>query len=607
MRHLNHFGAQFSASLLIWCVVLLWAQASSSFGADSPSSLTEEQQIVHVLNRLGFGPRLGDIERVRAMGIAAYIDQQLHPESIPDPVLDQKLAHFSSLHMSLEELIETTGPVAAQGSRRRSTVFEKRTMAQRALESETEGAVEQAANRPEARRIIPDRPRDYEIQMAKLIRAVYSERQLHEMMADFWMNHFNINFGDRPLAAHFEEQVIRRHALGNFKDLLMAVTRHPSMLFYLDNWVSSAPAEVIQARISALRPTLDHQQTLALLERMPFLEQAKGLNENFARELMELHTVGVDGGYTQEDIIELAKVLTGWTISGAGLVNGREDDGVFVFDPLLHVDGDKTVMGQTIKAAGIEEGEQVIEMLARHASTARFIATKLTRRFVADDPPQEVVDVGARAFEESGGDIREVLRAIFGSPQFLSADFYQVKIKKPLEMVASALRAVNAEIDDYASVGLLAAGGNQTSVIRRMGERVYTYEAPDGNPDVGSAWMNTNALLQRLEFANQLASERLKFGGIASRDSIVGRVKVDLPAARTLLAQLGLPEPTAQQIEQVRTLMREKMMEADEDAPAMSQSMMARGGGSRPEEREEISTDAIIVATMLGSPAFQKR
>ncbi len=595
-----------AARLLSVCLVSILAPYSLSVA--SAQSLTEEQQAIHVLNRLGFGPRLGDIEKVRAMGIETYIEQQLYPERIPDPVVEAKLASFNSLNMSLEEHLENFGPVAPQGVRRRATVFEKRAMARRVSEGPARAFDNtQMPDDPRGSRVMMDegRPQDYEVHSAKVIRAVYSERQLQELMTDFWMNHFNINFGDHQFTAHFEYQVIRPRALGNFEDLLIAVAKHPGMLNYLDNWLSSAPADVVQQRLAARKPTLNREEHLALLERAPYLEKAQGLNENYARELMELHTLGVDGGYTQEDIIEVAKVLTGWTISGSGLVNGRDDDGVFVFDPLLHVEGDKTVLGHTIPSGGIEEGEQVLKMLAHHPSTARFISTKLARRFVADDPPDEVVEAGARAFERTGGDIREVLRTIFTSPQFLSPEFYQVKIKKPLELVVSSLRAVNAEFDAFAASGLI--GGRQNPVTQ-MGERVYSYDAPDGNPDVGSAWMNTNALLMRLEFANALTSELLFPRNNPERGF---GLTVDLPSARTLLEQLGMRVPTPEQIEQAREVFRQEMMEkaSAEQSPSMSQppAMMTAGGGASGLDVDEFDTEALTVATMLGSPQFQKR
>ena len=384
--------------------------------------------------------------------------------------------------------------------------------------------------------------------------------------------------------------MIRAGALGKFEDLAMAVAKHPRMLNYLDNWRSSAPADVVKQRIAELKAKVSDEEYLALLERMPFLEEAKGLNENYARELMELHTVGVDGGYDQQDVIEVAKILTGWTISGRGIINARGDDGVFAFDPLLHIEGDKLVMGRTIPSGGIEEGEQLIKMLASHPSTARFIATKLARRFVADDPPAAVVETASGTFQQTGGDIRKVLRSIFSSPQFRSPEAYQTKIKKPLELVASSLRAVNAEVvdDSFFERVLVSRRG----LLAQMGERLYNYEAPDGNPDVGAAWINSNSLLVRLDFANTLALGR--FPG----------VKGDLTAARELLNQLGLPTPTEEQIEQTRAMLRD----AKDSESAGQQGMMMGGGGTQTgSDNKDADPAAITIAAMLGSPQFQKR
>ena len=567
------------------------------------------QQAIHVLNRLSYGVRPGDIARVSTMGVDAYIERQLHPERIPDPVVDAKLAGFTSLKMGLEEMLDLGGPVAPQAFRPRATIFERRAMADRVAAGQGRPVDDNTVlpTSEKARRMLLHKHFEpQEIYQARLIRAIYSERQLYELMVDFWMNHFSINHGDHQQTAHFEEQVIRPHTLGKFEDMLMAVAKHPRMLNYLDNWRSSAPAETIEQRIAALTPTLSDAEYLALLERTKapggfgpdqkaFLTQAKGLNENYARELMELHTLGVDGGYTQKDVIEVAKVLTGWTITTQDVLNGREEDGVFAFDPLLHVDGDKIVLGQTVKSGGIEEGEQVIRMLARHPSTARFIATKLARRFVADDPPAEVIQAASRTFQQTSGDIREVLRTILSTPQFRSIDVYRAKIKKPVELVVSALRAVNAEL---LSIAVLAENGPRSlqNLLAQMGERLYNYQSPDGNPDVASAYVNSNALLVRLEFANSLATGKLP------------GVKVDLPAAQTLLDELGVPKPTPQQIQQTRSMLQAAAARAP-GAPVASDSMMMMGRGATATATNgpQFDAAALTVAAMLGSPQFQKR
>jgi uncharacterized protein (DUF1800 family) len=344
-------------------------------------------------------------------------------------------------------------------------------------------------------------------------------------------------------------------------------------------------------RVAKARETADTGGQLALLERMPFLKESKGLNENFARELLELHTMGVDSGYTQQDIIEVAKILTGWTIGSQGFANAREDDGVFFFDPMMHVDGDKVVLGQTFRGGGVEEGEALLKMLAHRPETARFISTKLARRFIADDPPDAVVEAASRTFLETGGDIREVVRTILTSRQFRSSEYHRGKIKKPFELVASSLRAVNASFAELATYSSLV-GGNRT-FIGRMGEKLYNYEAPDGNPDVGPAWMNSNALLVRLEFANALATGK-----------VLG-VTADLGAAASLLDQLGISRPTAQQIEQHRAMLQA----AAAATPGMGGRSMMMGAGDAQAAATAPPVDpaAVAVAVMLGSPQFQKR
>ncbi|MCZ6769552.1 MAG: DUF1800 domain-containing protein, partial [Acidobacteria bacterium] len=342
---------------------------------------------------------------------------------------------------------------------------------------------------------------------------------------------------------------------------------------YLDNWISSAPAQVMEERVATLRSRLTPRSrrrrgsNIQPADRasLRILQRAKGLNENYARELMELHTLGVEGGYSQEDVIQVARALTGWTITAP------RQGGSFQFQPLLHEKGDKVVLGQTIRSGGLEEGEQVIKMLARHPSTARFISTKLVRRFVADDPPEDLVDAASLTFERTSGDIREVLRTIFTHPYFFSRDVYQAKIKKPLELVVSSLRATAAE---------MRPARRLMQVLAEMGEALYLCQAPTGYPDVASAWINTNSLLQRLNFALVLAADRIP------------QIRVDLVSAGPLFQQLRLPVPNTQQLEQTRSLLGQAGEEQDR-----------RDG--LPQTR--FSRQVIAAAFMLGSPQFQKR
>lgn len=352
-----------------------------------------------------------------------------------------------------------------------------------------------------------------ELQQARLLRAVYSHRQLYELMVDFWSNHFNIfaaKGADRWLVTSYDRDTIRPHALGRFRDLLLATAQSPAMLFYLDNWLSVSP------NVS--------------LGRFRANNRKRGLNENYARELMELHTLGVDGGYTQKDVQEVARCLTGWTI------RRPRGEAEFHFDSRLHDHGEKIVLGTRIPAGGgMEDGLRVIDLLARHPSTARFISLKLARRFVADDPPTSLVAKAAETFRRSDGDIRAVLRILIDSAEFFSAEAYRAKVKKPLEFVASALRITGAET--HITHQLLRYLG-------RMGEPLFLALPPTGHPDVGASWISPDALLTRINFATDLVNNRIpgvraNLEASAKRDSVMRVIaSEDLsPATRAALAE----------------------------------------------------------------------
>ncbi len=567
---------QSMGSFFLCLLLMIPGSATYSRAADESKTLTEEEKIIHVLNRLGFGPRPGDIEKVAAMGLEAYIEQQLHPQEIPDPVMEKRLSSFKTLKMTPQELAELyPSPNQLRNQRQKLQAERQEEGAQNSPEMESESVPGATREMQEARRQMRaglQRIR-FELSEAKIMRAVYSERQLQEVMSDFWMNHFNVFLAkglDRVYTTDFEENVVRPLALGKFEDLLMATAKSPAMLYYLDNWISTAPAEVMEKRVSALRNRLRSQRrqgTGGQEERalLRLLQRAKGLNENYARELMELHTLGVDGGYSQEDVIQVAKCLTGWTITAP------RQGGSFQFRPVLHEDGNKVVLGHRIRSGGIQEGEQVLRMLANHPSTARFISTKLVRRFVADDPPPDLVDAASLTFEKTGGDLREVLRTLFTHPHFFSPQVYQAKIKKPLELVASSLRASGAEIKPERHL---------MRMLAEMGEALYLCQEPTGYPDVASAWINTNSLLKRLNFALALATDRIP------------QIQVDLASAWHLFQQLRLPEPSARQLEQTRSLLGQVGEERNQR------------GDLRP---ARFPKQVIASAFMLGSPQFQKR
>jgi uncharacterized protein (DUF1800 family) len=527
-----------------------------------PKSLTEEQRIIHVLNRLGFGARPGDVERVKAMGLDNYINQQLNPEKITDTVAENKVRDLSVLNMPTAVLYEKypqPGQLLRQLQARGKLPAEmsedpsKNTQPANPLENEKYRQVlqeyyrENGLERPQ--RIIA------ELQASRILRAVYSERQLQEVMVDFWTNHFNIfeNKGaDRWLLPAYDRDTIRPNAIGKFSTLLQATAQSPAMLFYLDNFQSVSPNANQRRRgglLQQLRPQQQQPQ-----------QQRRGINENYARELMELHTLGVDGGYTQKDVQEVARCFTGWTIfqprGGAAAVNammgeaGRRNAGTFFFNARVHDDGEKTVLGHKIPAGGgMKDGLMVLDILVHHPSTAKFIATKLVRHFVSDTPPPSLVNQVAATFTKSDGDIRETLKAIFFSKEFNSAEAYRVKIKRPFELVVSAIRTLGADTN---------GGPGTHQWIARMGEPLYGFQTPNGYSDAAESWVNTGGLLERMNFGLALAGNRVQGTKVSLAKTNGEQAKVmdeylkvilagDISAAtrETLLKQLDPSDPAA--------------------------------------------------------------
>ncbi len=441
-------------------LLLLAAGAPQAASLDETTS-AENRGIVHLLNRIGYGPRPGDVERVRSMGVPAYIEEQLHPETIDDASCEEKLSGLKTLGMSIPELLrEYPKPEPKADTRDEKP---------RGMENNRRPAV-----------II------MELAEAKMIRAVHSERQLQEVMTDFWFNHFNVNAAKdagRWLATSYERDAIRPHALGRFRELLGATAKHPAMLFYLDNYQSVKPGGGTGRRRGGETDSRP---------RGP-----RGLNENYGRELMELHTLGVDGGYTQRDVTEVSRCFTGWTIDDPR----KGGSGSFLFRGLMHDEGSKVVLGVTIAAGGGQkDGEQVLDMLASHPKTAAFISRKLVNYFVSDTPSPALVKRTADVFRKSGGDIREVVRLIITSPEFNAAGSWRAKIKKPFELVASTLRITGAST---------TAPNQLPRVVGRIGEPLYQCEPPTGYPSHAAAWVNTGALLNRMNFALAFAGRKI--------------------------------------------------------------------------------------------------
>lgn len=443
--------------------------AAGKAPAPSNAPLTQEQQAVHVLNRLAFGPRPGDVERVERMGVARWIDEQLHPEAIPlPPALTARLEALDSVNRgagaALGEFLElrkearNEGPEAKEQRRRRQA----------------------QVTRQEAE--------------ARLLRAIDSPRQLEEVMVDFWYNHFNVFAGkdiDRALVASYERDAIRPYVLASFRDLLGATATHPAMLVYLDNAQSSA----------------------------------RGVNENYARELMELHTLGVDGGYSQQDVTELARMLTGWTFERKRLVERGE---TFRFDARRHDAGSKTWLGQQIAPDGQREGEHALDVLAMHPTTARHVSRQLAQYFVSDDPPPALVERMARTWRETGGDIRSVLRTLFSSAEFMAAGNAGAKFKTPYQFVVSAVRAGAVPVRNVEPL---------LSALNGLGMPLYGCQTPDGYKNTQEAWLNPDALARRIGFAAALANGKLGLDKAPAAATLVTLV----PPAATNAARAMAP------------------------------------------------------------------
>uniref|UniRef100_Q01V05 DUF1800 domain-containing protein n=1 Tax=Solibacter usitatus (strain Ellin6076) TaxID=234267 RepID=Q01V05_SOLUE len=540
--------------------------------------VNDDQKILQALNRLTFGPRPGDVQQVKSIGLKKWIDQQLHPDAIAEStVLDEKLRTLDSLTMSGGELVRNyptpqlvkqmvngqvpfptdpdrklmltrliakyeekqaagAGANAAAApnpmgdpkklnelltreqirSLRLGTAQERLAVFQSLPQEKQDeviavlpGGMRQglfAVVSPELRRRMlmtsgPQQMVARDLSEGKLLRAVYSNRQLDEVLTDFWFNHFNVYLdkgADRYLVTEYERDVIRPHVLGRFKDLLTATAKSPAMLFYLDNWQSVGPnAPQVRGK-----------------------KGQRGLNENYGRELLELHTLGVDGGYTQHDVTEAARCFTGWTILQP------QRGGEFAFNKRVHDDGEKTVLGVKIPAGGgMSDGEKVLDIVAHHPATAHFISKKLAMRFVADEPPPALVDRMAETFRKTDGDLRAVMKTMLESKEFFSEGAYRSKLKSPLEVVASAVRAVNGEID-YAFP--LA---NQVS---QLGQPLYRKQEPTGYSNSSMEWLNSGGLLARMNFAIQLADNKVPgvkvdAGKLAKADDPIAGIALGSP------------------------------------------------------------------------------
>jgi uncharacterized protein (DUF1800 family) len=596
------------------------------------TDLTPDEAVFHALNRLAYGPRPGDVERIKQIGLAKWIDQQLNPNSIEDNAVESRLEAFPTLHLGTAKLIQEypqpkqaakqagvalqefkKGPALTRSEAAAATIARDSQadadlmttpksisdantaspMKQASANLTTPGAAQRGTLSvdPNAvpRAIADDSKRPQrvveELAMAKVTRAIYSDRQLQQVMDDFWFNHFNVFAGkgeDRYYLTSYERDVIARHALGKFKDLVSSSAKSPAMLFYLDNFLSADPRAA--QRLASERAM---RQRARGVNRVPQNTQAqnkkkqeRGLNENYGRELMELHTLGVDSGYSQKDVTEVARCFTGWTIE-----KPRENP-QFKFDERIHDPDPKVVLGKKIHAGGIKDGEQVIELLVKNPSTAKFISSKLARRFVSDSPPQPLVVRMAETFKSSDGDIRAVMHAMIYSPEFWSRDAYRAKIKTPFEFVVSTVRALGADVDTPMPL---------VQWIGRIGEPLYQCQPPTGYSDKAETWVNTGALLNRLNFSLALAGNKVR-GSRADVAALLGTdsapdSKTDSKQVLDRAVQLFLGGQAA--LTTVETLQKRL------DDPQVVQAKL-----DDPVKHVDL---AMVTGLVLGAPEFQRR
>ena len=472
--------------LLLWAVSALSLQGSCLAGT---APLTYQQKCIHLLDRLTFGPKPGDLARIYKMGPKAFIEEQLNPDQIDDSQCEKEMESYPVLKMSSYELFQEYPPA--------QFVYKK---------AKLDGID------PDKVKEINEKPKFIlqQLSAAKLTRILDSQRQLQEVMTDFWFNHFNVSFQKNQvkwMLPSYERDVIRPNVFGKFRDLVGAVAHSPAMMEYLDNATSTVDPRYVPEDEMGSYP-----QMMSMMEnRTNKPKQNVGLNENYARELMELHTLGVDGGYTQDDVIQVARALTGWSFQGPYFLLKPDHKYIdpttifqFQFHPKMHDRGEKVIFGQKFgpelgDKSAEDEGDQVLDLLCRQPATAHFIATKLCRYFVSDNPPDDLVQKVADKYMETGGDIREMLRILFTSPEFYNPAYYRAKIKTPLEYLASVLRVTGAKLDDPVKLSQVLGG---------MGEPLYQCEPPTGYPDDAKSWISSGELLNRMNFGLGLLSNR---------------------------------------------------------------------------------------------------
>lgn len=573
---------------VVFALGLFFILAPVSVSAAAP---TAEEKAAHALNRLGYGPRPGEVASVAKLGVENWIRAQLEPAKIADPAAEGAVAGLPKLKLPMADLVEAYQSELRQRRQLQNAQaakdFEKAGRLRMEMQEGEQAVVAQALG---------------ELQHAKLARAVLSERQLEQVLVDFWFNHFNVDARKQEVRATviaYEQEAIRPHVFGNFRDLLGATARSASMLVYLDNFRSSREQELgprEQEMADKLRREAMGEEAAAAAPATP---AKRGLNENYGRELLELHTLGVDSGYTQKDVQEVARAFTGWTIDPR--------TGAFRYRRQWHDDGPKKILGtEFASGGGVKDGEKVLDLLAEHPATAKRIATKLCQRFVSDEPPAGVVDRVAKAFHDSKGDLRRTYEALFLSPEFFAAENLRVKTKSPFEFAASALRASGAtfvEVENFRgrlplraveAGASLGRGGDRLANMQRktvmlhlveLGQSLYAWGPPTGFPEDSTTWVSAGALVSRLNFALALTGGQ------------VADAKVD---ARTLVGGANPDRP-----EEVVSALAKRVLGGEPSASTrrvlLQQAAPAEGGATAVPDVPK------LLALLLGSPEFQRR
>ncbi len=634
----------------------LWGLlASSTLSADTlpwaAAGLDERQAAAHLLDRFTFGPRPGEVDRLLETGLEEWLEAQLQAD-LAEPNLEL-LHELRPLTLSVSDHLEQypPGQMLLRLAQQEGVLPEGDEQAR--AEMQQPGARRDLLEWAESRGFHRQGELLHALLSQKVVRATAAENQLQEVLVDFWFNHFNVSLTDPQVQSYvlaYERDAIRPHVLGDFREMLGATARHPAMLLYLDNAQSSADEGAAtlldsqrsgqRARRGGLRgrsgmgnPSRSAGRSNARPPR-PQAERPRqrstGINENYARELLELHTLGVDGGYDQEDIVEVARAFTGWTILPPGPQREEAErrlarttrsqralihvEGEFLFRPDRHDAASKRVLGVRLPAnRGIEDGEQVLDLVARHPSTARHLATKLAAKFLADEPSAPVIDHLASVFEQTGGDLRAMVRAIAYSPEFWSESSRRQKIKSPFDLAISSVRAVGGEVDDAAGL---------VDWVDRMGQPLYQFSAPTGYPDDAASWTNAGALLTRMNFGLALAGGLVHGVSIDLEALYSHRQPESLQAGLEVVAAELLPgRPLEETIDRLRPILADPDLPtqvAQRDRPSRSASMdyderVRRWqdpfpGYSPPHPRRgDDSALASMVGVLLGSPEFQRQ